>query len=363
MRVLHIPTSGVNAGGITKFILDSARELESDSDVEIRVLSPHPVEDVYERQLESLGVPLKVMPGRERNPVSYMARLVSYLREQKFDLVHVHGSSALMAVELVAARIVGVPARFAHSHNITCDHRVLHRLLTPVFQHSYTHALACSEPAGEWLFERRPFDVIYNAVDLERFTFSAKDRLDLRGEHGIAEDALVIGHIGHFNRQKNHEFLIRVFAQIRAKEPQAILILVGSGPTMTAVRQQIDELNLGDSVIFTRNITDVQRWMSAMDVFVLPSRFEGFSIVLAETQANALSAITSTGTPTTVAKTQKVQYLPLEEGPEAWAQAVLRARVHTRQLSAGERDGLQVFDTKKIAAQLRHYYVDARRND
>lgn len=361
MRVLHIPTSGVNAGGITAFIVDTIRELHDDTTLDFHVLSPKPIEHRYRRLLEELGATVVHIPGRTSHPLRYRKALAEYLRTEVIDLVHVHGSSALMALELQTARQAGVQVRLAHSHNITCDHQVLHRLLNPTFQRAYTHALACSEPAGEWLFGRNDFSVIYNGVDLPRFAFSQEDRAQVRRELGLEEEDFVLGHIGHFNEQKNHEFLIQVFAQVRRREPRAKLVLIGSGSLEDAVRFQVAQLGLAEAVTFVGNVSDPERWMSAMDAFVLPSRFEGFSIVLAETQANALMAFTSTQTPQTVAKTDRVRYLSLEAPASEWAEQILAARSRERRLSESDSYALQVFDSRTIAEELKDFYAAAAR--
>lgn len=358
-RVLHIPTSGVNAGGITKFIVDTIRELCDDAELDFHVLSPKPVEHRYRRLLEELGATVVHIAGRTSRPLRYRKALAAYLRDEAIDLVHVHGSSALMAVELQTARQAGVEVRVAHSHNITCDHQILHRVLNPTFQRSYTHALACSEPAGEWLFGRHDFSVLYNGVDLPRFAFSPEVRAQVRRDLGLEETDFVLGHIGHFNEQKNHEFLVQVFAQVRRREPHAKLVLIGSGSLEDAVRFQVVQLGLADAVTFVGNVSDPERWMSAMDAFVLPSRFEGFSIVLAETQANALMAFTSTQTPLTVAKTDRVRYLPLEMSASEWAEQILAARGCERRLSEADSYALQVFDSQEIARELKDFYAAA----
>lgn len=357
IRVLHVPTSGVNAGGITKFIIDTMTIMVGKEELDCHLVSPKGVTEAFEATLTDSQLSLQVIAGRAKNPIAYFFRLWSYMRQHDFDSVHIHGSSALMSLELLAARLSGIKVRIAHSHNITCDHPFLHRLLTPFFRRLYTHALACSHDAGKWLFADDDFTVIYNGINRQRFSFSADDRSDIRRSLGLTEENLLLGHVGHFNTQKNHQFLIDIFQRIEQEHPEARLLLIGTGKLEEDIREKVGRLHLSQKVFFLGNVSDVYRYLSVMDVFVLPSLFEGFSIVLAEAQANALPAITSHHTPKTVALTSKVQYLGLDEGTDVWASEIMKQSSKDRRLSKEEERQLAVFDIETISNTLYHYYV------
>src|SRR5699024_6911180 len=126
---------------------------------------------------------------------------------EKFDIVHVHGNSATMTAELFLAWLSKTHIRVAHSHNTTCSNLKIHNMLYPVFSLLYTSGFACSEAAGKWLFRDKMFTIIPNGFNTEKFIFNRKDRCVIREEQHIKGTDFVIGHIGRFNPQKNHEFL------------------------------------------------------------------------------------------------------------------------------------------------------------
>lgn len=357
LKVLHIPTSGVNAGGITKFILDTMGELSAEKKLECHILSPFNVEHSLKKRLNNLGLSLVVINGRTRFPLGYFSKLLTYLRKNNFDLVHVHGSSSLMALELLAAKLAGVDVRIAHSHNTTCDHKFLHKLLRPLFLRSYTQALACSQAAGEWLFLANDFKVIYNGVDLQRFQFSERQRSAIRKSLGIARDTFILGHVGHFNQQKNHTFLIDVFQKIERVMPNANLLLIGTGSRKDQIKAKVEQLKLSDKVFFIGNVTDVYNWFSAMDVFILPSLFEGFSIVLAEAQANGLVSFAADNIPPTVVVTSKVHFVSLKKSSKYWAEMILQQAGVEHHLSEEEKRALKIFDGHEISTQLYEEYL------
>lgn len=357
LKLLHIPTSGVNEGGITRFILRSLEALNQPQNMEIWVLSPFEIKPSLKERFQAAGFQIKVLEGRKRNPLVYLAKLLAWLKQEKFDQIHVHGSSALMSLELVSARLAGIPIRIAHSHNITCDHQRSHRILNPIFQTAYTQALACSQAAGEWLFKEKDFQVVYNGLDLSQFAFSQAKRAQLRQELGLAPEAILLGHVGHFNQQKNHRFLLQLFKEVLARKPQARLLLIGSGPLELEMRQLAQELEIHDKIFFKGNQSNVQDWYSAMDVFVLPSLYEGFSIVLAEAQANGLYCLTSNQTPKTVAVTPRVHFLSLKEGVADWVFELEKLPQARLPLEGAERAALTVFDQETIAEELQALYL------
>lgn len=358
MKILHIPTSGVNAGGITKFIIDTMTDITFLKDVDCYVLSPIIVDKPLKDFFDSSYLHLVVMEGRRENPVIYFLKLLSYLKRNKFDIIHVHGSSSIMSIELLAAKLAGIKVRIAHSHNITCEHMQMHKILLPMFSRLYTHAVSCSEAAGEWLFCHGDFTVIYNGIDLKKFSFSMENKDDIRSRLRLRKDDFVLGCVGHFNRQKNHDFLIDIFQKIEQIDKRARLLLIGSGSLESKIKEKVHNYNLEEKVFFIGNVSDVHRWLSAMDVFVLPSLFEGFSIVLAEAQTNALVSFTSTGTPKTVALTSKINYLSLNKGADIWANEILNCRENNRRLSKEDRDNLNLVDISRVSRKMYSYYMD-----
>lgn len=357
LKILHIPTSGLNAGGISRFIIDTTSKFDPDGLIESHVLSPFPLKQINTQTIQDANLKLTIIPGRSKNPIAYFGKLLSFLKSEIFDVIHVHGSSALLSLELLAAKLAGIEVRIAHSHNIKCDHPKLHAALLPIFQRLSTHRLACSPSAGQWLFNQEDFTVLYNGIDLEAFQFSLADRQSIRKQLQLEDDYFLLGHIGHFNQQKNHTFLINLFYQVSLNQPKSRLLLIGTGPLEKTIQDKIKELNLVDKVFFLGNVSNPQSYLSAMDYFILPSLFEGFSIVLAEAQANGLPALASDTTPPTVGVTSRIQFLSLNQGPNKWSESLHLPSPQERTLSDDEQASLSVFDIHHIAKSLYDYYL------
>lgn len=243
-------------------------------------------------KLQENGVDIITSKNRRRNQIEYFKELIAVLKKGKFDIVHTHGNSATIAVEMFAAKVCGVPVRIAHSHNTTCAHKVLDKILRPMLYWSYTHGIGCGIEAGRWMFGSRPHAVIKNGIDLKHYIFDEQKRFEMRKQLGI-ENKFVVGHIGRFTNQKNHEFLIDIFEKYSQIDERAVLLLVGDGPKEDEIKNLVQRKNLDDKVIFFGTTADTAAVYSAMDAFVFPSKFEGVPITLVEAQANGLHGLIS----------------------------------------------------------------------
>ena len=316
MRALHVFTVPVSRNGIVMFALQRAQALAR-AGIQIDFVSPNPVEPDLLEQIRAQGIENVFVLAQKRPGVSYVRALARLTRRGRYDIVHAHGNSSSLFFEMLAAFLGGAPTRVAHCHNTTCNHRRQDARLRPLFYHSYTAAAACGRDAGKWLFGRRPFWVLANAVDVDAFAFDAALREKTRRELGL-EDGWVIGHVGRFNGQKNHRFLMQVFSQALQRRPEARLLLVGDGYLEAQIRDLARPF--GERVVFTGSVTDPRPYLCAMDVMALPSLFEGFPTVLLEWQCAGLPTLASDRVTREAALTPLVAFEPLESGAQAWAQ-------------------------------------------
>ena len=227
-----------------------------------------------------------------------------------------------MSVELVAARLAGCKVRIDHSHNTTCENQKADKILRPVFNRNYTTAFACGQDAGRWMFGKRKFTIIPNGRNLKKYEYDPKKRTEYRNKLGIASDALVIGHVGRFNRQKNHEYLVRVFSEVHNKEQNSYLVLVGTGEKVGEIKNLVKELELENNVIFTGVIENVSDYLSAFDIMLLPSLYEGLPLVVIEWQIAGLPCIVSDTVTRECAITSLVKFESVKKRPEVWANEV-----------------------------------------
>lgn len=247
----------------------------------------------------------------------------------EYAVVHCHPIYTA-AIFGKAARRHGVSHVIQHSHSTRLSEKFLSQVrnfaMLSVFRHRATEYAACSEAAKKIFFWKKPEEVylMRNAIDVGKFTFSPEKRAARRKELGIGEDTLVLGHVGRFSKEKNHGFLLEVFAEVLKQRPDAKLLLIGDGVLFEAIKTLSAEKGLAQSVIFAGRQQDVAGYMSAMDVFLVPSLFEGLGIVLIEAQANGLPCLAANTIPSECAVGGEVVFLPLDY-KEEWAIQTLKS--------------------------------------
>jgi glycosyltransferase involved in cell wall biosynthesis len=254
------------------------------------------------------------------------------IKKEQYDCVHIHADVAnKLMVSGRAAKSAGVKKIILHSHATGVDgaHRklkeMIHKRCTGKLPGIATDFATCSDLAAKWMFPKVPAEQVIrinNGIDLDRFRFSEEIRKQVRKELGI-QDRFVIGHVGRFMYQKNHAYLIRVFAEVmkrRKEKKRPVLLLVGEGELQEEIRRQVQRAGLENDVIFFGLSPRVPELMQAMDVFVLPSHFEGLPIVGVEAQAAALPVIFSDQITREAKLTGPVAYLPItEQAVPRWA--------------------------------------------
>ena len=255
-----------------------------------------------------------------------------------------------------------MPVRIAHSHSTSNPREwkknLMKNALRPFSKVWATDYFACSELAGRYLFGDKAFDkgevkIIRNAIDAEKFKFDPEARKKLRKEIRIADDDFVIGHIGRFVEQKNHRFLIDVFAEVKKKKKNAKLVLAGQGPLLEEIEQKVKDLGLEKDVFFLGQRSDTDKLYSVFDVFCLPSLYEGLPVVGVEAQANGVPCIFSDRITEEAAVKKNVALVDINDYGEDMAESILKC---------GDRiDGEQFdFDITLQKECLVHIYCERR---
>lgn len=234
VKVLVVSSTRFTIHGITNVIMNYYRNIDKNHiryDFAVNgELQPELLNEMKRNGSEVFQLPL-----RSKKPLSYVLALKKIIARGNYDIVHAHGNSATLFLETAVAKICGVPVRIAHCHNSTCKYKLVHSILKPFFLRSITHAFACSHKAGQWLYGKN-HKVINNGIDLDKYAFNPKIREDYRRKLGIS-DKKVIGHIGNFVYQKNHEFLLDVFHEVCKQDDNYVLLLLGDG----ILRKHIEE--------------------------------------------------------------------------------------------------------------------------
>lgn len=359
IKVLIISTVGLGLYGITNSIMNYYRAMDK-YDMQIDFLSPSEIPENLKQEMKRNGSNIYENISRNSHLLNYMKQLSKIIKTGKYDIVHAHGNSRTLAIEMLVAKMCGVRVRIPHCHNSTCDHKLAHKLLKPLFNYSYTHGFACSNKAGKWLYGHRPFKVINNGIPVSHFIYSKDDRMELRRKLNF-ENRKVIGHIGHMSFQKNHKFLINIFKEIYERDNSYRLLLIGDGDLRDEIQKQIEEYNLNDAVCLYGETTDVSKLLQAMDVFVFPSRFEGFGMVVIEAQAAGLQCVVSDAVPSETNLTEEVSYVSLDASIETWVNKIMEAGQSDRAIRSEEMDRLvqnSNYNIMNEAGKLKKLYYD-----
>lgn len=357
IRILHV-IGIMNRGGAETMIMNLYRNIDR-TKVQFDFVENSAGPAVFDEEILSLGGRIYRCPHYNgRNHVAYTRWWREFFRvhPSEYPIVHGHlGSTA--AIYLSIAKKYGCHT-VAHSHNVNKM-----RSLGDVVYGSFSYPtrfvadrfFACSREAGISRYGRKigkneeQCIVLRNAIDTAQFAFDVVVRKKMRTELNLAEDQLVIGNISRFSEQKNHMFLLDIFAEIRKKNPCAMLLLVGDGDLRPRIEQKITDLGLTDAVILTGVRSNTWDYYQAMDVFLMPSFYEGLPVSMVEAQTAGLPCCVSANVPKETALTDLVEFIPLEKGAAHWEERILKRTNESRRDMGAEiaRAGYDIATTSK----------------
>ena len=337
IRIAQI-MGNMNGGGVESVVMNYFRHINRER-FQFDFIVNEGSSLIPKEEIEALGGKVFMIPSYTHQ-LSYQRELRKLLETEKWDIVHSH-VNALSVLPLHAAKRANVPVRIAHSHNTagTGEHiRNLAKNILRLFSNMYpTHRFACSKHAGEWLFgTKTPFEIIYNAIDLDGYSFNPSLRQSTREQLGIADNQLVIGHIGRFMPQKNHVFLLKIFSQFCEKRDDCILVCVGDGELLDEMKQLSEQLGISDKVKFLGYRNDTISLYQAFDVFVLPSLYEGLGLVGIEAQRTGLPCLFSEDVPREVEMSDSSRFISLDNAA-AWVEALDDIEIGARGQADDER--------------------------
>ncbi len=296
-RALKVLTGviGSGHGGMSTYAVNLFCALPvNDYDVTFLSTVEHPY---FEKQIKDHYGKIRVIPSRTRHPFQHKKELAKVFAEQKYDVCHIHLSTASNIEPIKAAIKAGVGVIIAHVHSAGAEGgkiaRLLHKLNAPKLGKMPIIRLACSTEAGRFGYGGGSFAVVPNAIDLGRFYWEPGRRNRFRRYHDIPLDSFVIGNVGRFVSVKNQGYLLELLAELKKLRPDAKLLLCGDGPKLAEMKEKAASMGLEGDVFFPGNIVNPQDAYCAMDVMVLPSLFEGFPLTVAEGYACGLPCLVS----------------------------------------------------------------------
>ena len=341
LRVLQVGMTR-NLGGIETYLIEQFRHLDKskiDYDF-VNITGEYSI--CYEDEILASGSKIFKVVSRHKNPLLHYWQWFNILLQNKgiYDVIVLNTNSLEYVFPLVLGKIFGIPVRVIHSHNSGFENKqgLARRLLVgmnkKLLAWSANLRFACSQFAGQWMFKDNPYHVIYNAIDIHKYDADLIVREETRNALGLHTE-LTLLHVGRFSYQKNHSFLFDIFKEVHRIQPDSVLLLVGDtteeSEFLTEVKRKIKAYGLENVVRLLGRRDDVNKIMQAADVLVMPSFFEGLTVVGIEAQASDLPLLLSDTVTKELGLLPSTQFISLEAGPTAWAEAIVNSKQHNRQ--------------------------------
>lgn len=358
MKRLLCILSGMNAGGAETFLMKIYRNIDRtlyQMDFCINVKE----KCFYEDEILNLGGIIYRIPSKSENLSEFKKQLSSIIRENQYDRVFRITSSAMGFMDLKLAKKAGAKICIARSSNSSdgqgLKSKIMHTLGKMLYARNIDVKIAPSDLAAAYTFGRRAYKngevkILHNAIDLDIYKFDGDIRKEIRESFNIDTKTKIIGHIGRFSRQKNHSFLLDVFKSYNNQNPNSVLMLVGGGELENEIRRKANLLEIEDKVIFTGIRSDIPSLLSAMDVFVFPSFYEGMPNTVIEAQATGLPCIIADAITKEANITGLVKYLPIGDA-DLWSDAILQTEIKTKK-TPSEAFYSQKYDIKSVEEQF-----------
>ena len=362
MRVVHC-MAGLSNGGYESLVMNLYRCIDRER-LQFDFISSFP--GVFEQEIEALGGRIHRIPFiTQKGPFVYTHALDCVLKEHpEYKIIHSH-MDKFSGLVMARAKKAGIPVRIAHSHNTQNEGGLAFQLVKDYYGKmvlpNATHLFACGEAAAQWMFGRQAEQakILKNGVDLDLFSASLAKREPVRKELGLSPDTLVFGHVGRFTEQKNHRYLLDIFASVHTLCPNSVLLLVGNGALLPEMQQKAADLGIEKAVRFLGLRQDIPQLLAAMDCFIFPSLHEGLPVTLVEAQATGLPVVAASTITAQVCVTPLVQQLGLESSAKEWAGHAITAARKGQENRRCPTELLKAagYDIHKTAKELEQFYL------
>lgn len=330
IRVAHIIGKWLG-GGVESVVMNYYRHMNHKK-IQFDFICDNDSTNIPYGEIEALGGTVILVPPYQK-VFEYQKELKKVLEQKNYKIVHSH-INTLSLFSLRAAKKAKVPVRIAHSHSTTnkkeWKKNLMKSVLRPFSKVYATDYFCCSELAGVWLFGNKTYNegnvfLLNNAIDLEKFKYDEKLRNQKRRELKIEDSKIVLGHIGRFVKQKNHESLIDIFNEIHKENKNTILVLAGQGPLQEEIKNKVEKLALEKYVYFLGQRNDINELYQAFDAFLLPSLYEGLPVVGIEAQTSGLLCILSDNMTKETKVIDSTIFLSLEENIKTWSKTLFES--------------------------------------
>lgn len=363
VRVAQIMGKWVG-GGVESVVMNYYRYIDR-TKIQFDFICDDDSTNIPYEEIEKLGGKVILIPPYQK-VFKYHNKLKKILKEGHYKIVHSH-INTLSVFSLFAAKCAGVPVRIAHSHSTTNKKEkkknLLKQVLRPFSKLFATDYMCCSELAGRWLFGDKKYDkgnvyLLNNAIDLEKFKYNKDFRKKMRKSLNISDDTLVIGHVGRFVAQKNHDYLIDIFNEIHKKNNNSVLLLAGQGPLIDEIKNKVKSLKLEKNVKFLGQRSDIDKLYQVFDVFLLPSLYEGLPVVGVEAQATGLLCELSNDMTKETKVLDTTRFISLNTSAEEWANNILDDVKKHKRIDSSKEMTDKNFNIKEEVKRLEECYFN-----
>ncbi len=364
MKILHVGISE-HLGGIETYLYKIAANIDLQK-YSFDFLTYPGVTPCFYEEFSAMGCRFPRVTSRRESLLKFRKEFTALLKREQYDIVHCH-LVTYSFIEPIKIALKNGAKVVVHSHSGSYlgsrRSKALHYVNRAFVPYKKITKLAVSQEAATWLFGKQAGTVVLNnGVDLRRFVYSAPERTRVRQELGVGDERLFV-HVGRFTEAKNHGFLIDVFHELVKMEPTAKLMLVGEGSLKASIEEKVAALGLQNNVIFTGIRKDIASVLSAGDVFVFPSFYEGFPCSLIEAEATGLYCFAAD----TITKEAQIdglcRYLSLDLGAKAWAEQLHAYEGKVERASCGEKIRAAKLDVESDMERLQEIYERAGKKD
>lgn len=355
-------------GGIEKVITAYCRDLYKSYLIDIFSFSRN--KSIFDDEMNRYGI--KIISSDNLFEGNIVKRNLNRTHEflkiasRGYDIIHYHTSFAIAYLHCKALKKKCPNTRIIlHSHgdNINPPYKHIKVLVNTILKNIYKnvpdYCLACSTNAGLWLFSKyaivNKFEPLMNPIRLENYKFGKDQRKRQRTEWNVNGEYLV-GTIGRIEYQKNPEFIVEIIKKLEQRDFNYKFVWIGNGPDENIIKNQIKSLNLENEVIFVARTEDIPSALSAMDVFILPSRYEGLALVLLEAQASGLKVFASNTTSAEAGISDTISWIPIDDA-SLWAEKIVKSSTENQERRY-PKEGIRMngFDYDYILGRLNETY-------
>lgn len=326
IKIAHV-AGGLTTGGVEAVLYNYFSHMNRE-DYELHYISYDKPNEEVRKRFEELGFCVHEVYKKKEHFFKSCMQVVNILKENDIQIIHSHMTLVCFITSFLA-KLCGVKVSIAHSHlaqHITGIKKYIYGIFKWLTKITSDYYIACGNEAAIYLYGKKDVEsgktmLMHNAIDTEQFSYNVEIRQQMRKQLGM-EECFCVGHVGRFTEQKNHMFLIDIFKEIVACKENAVLLLLGEGPLEDDVKAKVKALSLEKNVRFIGSSSEVYKYYQAMDVFLLPSLYEGLAVSLVEAQCSGVPVVTADTVTEEIHLAKEYEVLSLEDSPKKWADAV-----------------------------------------